>query len=648
MENNESKSISQINYGWYERLFNNHHIGVLIVNEKRIILEVNQVFCDIFGFANPAEIVGQSVSVLHVSEKSYQHFGELVFGEVKSISTRYQFKRKDGSALWVRISGQTDNIPNVIIWTIVDIDKNVKNEIELEKEKNFSKSLIDTAQVIVLALDTDGNILIINPFLEKLSEYTAVEVSGMDFFDIFIPLDKRSETRLLFLNTFGETHIQPILSKHGREIIVEWRNETLTDVDGNIIGVLVTGQDITQRKRTECALKLSNEVFEKLTSSAKDGIVQINHKGQIVFWNQGATDIFGYSFDEIKGANLHRLLVSDELRKMHLQAFPDFLKTGQGHVVGKTIELEGLHKSGQAVLIELSLSSFVLNGKRQAMAVVRDITQRKKLQDDLRQKHKMEAVGYMAGGMAHNFNNNLAIILGNLELTQMKQEPGSESMAFLENAKIAVRRSRDLVQKIITYSRQGIQQKSPSQLTKIIDETITLLSSTLPTTINLQKNYDRACGSRHVSADQSQIQEILINLCNNAVHAMEEQGDLTISLEPVVVKQRDVPAYYDCPPGLCAKLSVQDSGCGIPADILDNIFDPFFSTKEEFEGAGMGLATVQGIVAQHKGMIKVNSRLNQGTTFELYFPVIEQNPDATTLPEDDSLPGGTVKSRPKG
>lgn len=265
------------------------------------------------------------------------------------------------------------------------------------------------------------------------------------------------------------------------------------------------------------------------------------------------------------------------------------------------------------------------------------IMEREDREQQLRQKNKLEAVGYMAGGMAHNFNNNLAIILGNVELAQLKQTGNSEVISLLENAKIAVRRSRDLVQKIITYSRNGIIHKVPMQLTAIIDETTDLLRSTLPATINLQTSYRPDCAESFINADASQIQEVLINLCNNAVQAMDEKGELKIFLEPVELLQHDIPSQYNCFPGHYVKLSVKDTGCGMPGEMLDKIFDLFFTTKEEYEGAGMGLSTAQGIVSQHGGLIKVDSFVGKGTTFNLYFPLIEQNhldepaPDNTTL-----------------
>ena len=278
----------------------------------------------------------------------------------------------------------------------------------------------------------------------------------------------------------------------------------------------------------------------------------------------------------------------------------------------------------------------------------RDITERKReeakaltLEEQLTQKHKIEALGTMAGGMAHNFNNNLSIILGNIELSKMKMPPSPEIDNYLSNAKIAVLRSRDLIQQILTYSRQGDREKTSTRLPLIIDETLQLLRPTLPATINLQQEIRKDCHDHTINADSSQIQECLINLCNNAMHAMEEKGDLTISLDSIELQKQDIPVQYSSQPGQYAKLSVKDTGSGMSAETVDKIFDLFFTTKPVDEGTGVGLSTVQGIVSQHGGLIKVNSTLGEGTTFELYFPVIEQTEMTETTSINEDIPAGT-------
>lgn len=409
--------------------------------------------------------------------------------------------------------------------------------------------------------------------------------------------------------------------------------------------------EIAAKERAEAALSRSHEVFEKLTNSAMDGIIQINHEGNIVFWNPAATEIFGYDAEEMRGANLHKILVPEEPRTLHLNAFPDFLKTGKGRAIGKTLELEATHKNGHIIPVELSLSSFLIGDNWQAMGVIRDITARKKAEQSrleaesqLQQKYKMEAVGIMAGGMAHNFNNNLSIILGNLDLLNLQKNLTDKAQEFLNNAKIGVLRSRDLIQQLMAYSRAEEQKLVPTQFDAVIDETMNLLRATIPSTVYLQYNVTPESRGKTVLADATRIQEALLNLCNNAVHAMDESGQLTIGLETVILRSEDVSAEYnDCSPGNFLRLRIQDTGCGMTNEQLNKIFDPFYTTKKVGEGTGMGLSTVQGMVKQIGGQIKVLSILDQGTTFDLYIPVVGNQLPSLAEAKEQLLQQGTER-----
>lgn len=425
-------------------------------------------------------------------------------------------------------------------------------------------------------------------------------------------------------------------------------NTTLKQVNERL------AHEIAEHRKLEEAVKVSEAHFRLLAENVSDVVWKLDSDYRFTYISPSDEKLRGFRADEVLGQHIFELF--DEKTNAFMEKI--IQQRQQARLQGlepQSFRLEAQHrcKNGDWLWAEIS-SSPELDPEGNVIGfygITREITERKlaekqrqELEAQLRQKHKMEAVGFMAGGMAHNFNNNLSIILGNVELARMKQPAGSEAISFLENAQTAVSRSRDLVQKIITYSRQGIQKKVPTRLTEIIDETISLLQSTLPTTISLQKSYRPDCGTRLINADPSQIQEVLLNLCNNAVQAMDENGELKISLQPVDLQQKEVPAQFDCPPGRYAKFSVQDTGCGIPVEMLDKIFDPFFSTKEEYEGAGMGLATVQGIVARHDGLIKVTSLSGQGTTFDLYFPLLEETykEEASTV-QEEALPRGTER-----
>ncbi|MFK5926398.1 MAG: PAS domain S-box protein [Desulfuromusa sp.] len=589
-----------------------------------------------------------------VAKKTIQQY---LAGELDHYTVEFRFKTKSGSWMWILGQGEITERdeagdPTRFVGLHVDISQRKKTEQAFLEERSFTTSLIDTAQMIVLILDIEGRIRRINPYMEGITGYQQSEVKGKDWFDTFLPPADHTEIRAVFKKAVNNIEIKglinPIVAKDGREIMVEWYNKTLKDADGSIIGVLSLGVDITERQKAEEKLQKSETKFRVLLNNQDDAIFlhEVIPDGFANFSevNDKAVERYGYSRKELLQLNAKDITRPEDTLK-NLQSTARQQLVNRGHA---SFEVTHIKKSGKEFPVEVNSTLIELDNRTYILSTVRDITERKQaeqdrleLEEQLRQKHKMEAVGYMAGGMAHNFNNNLGIILGNVELSQLKvQDPKVQKL--LKNAKIAILRSRDLVSQIITYSRKGIQNKAPMQLLTIIDETITLLSSTLPTTVKLQKIISPDCNSEFIYADASQIQEILVNLCNNAVHAMNEKGELTIALEPVELSQADIPAQYDGIPGKYAKLSVQDSGCGMPAEMVDKIFDPFFSTKEMHEGTGMGLATVQGIVAQHGGIIKVNSIPDQGTVFNLYFPIVEKTA-TTPTPRDKSMPKGTEK-----
>jgi signal transduction histidine kinase/ABC-type amino acid transport substrate-binding protein/BarA-like signal transduction histidine kinase len=249
--------------------------------------------------------------------------------------------------------------------------------------------------------------------------------------------------------------------------------------------------------------------------------------------------------------------------------------------------------------------------------------QRHELEAQLRQKYKVEAIGLMAGGMAHNFNNNLAIILGSVELAQRRSDSEQKVIPLLENIRTAALRSRDLVQQVLVYSRMGVINKKQINPAEVVKETVKLLQLTIPATVQIQCQIEPDATELHVSGDGTQIQEALINLCNNAVFAMEEKGALKIRVGHAQLSADHLPPQVELSEIGFVHITVEDSGCGIAPELQDKIFDPFFTTKEVNAGTGMGLSTVQGVMDQHKGFIKLVSTPGQGAVFSLFFPVVK-------------------------
>jgi PAS domain S-box-containing protein len=268
-----------------------------------------------------------------------------------------------------------------------------------------------------------------------------------------------------------------------------------------------------------------------------------------------------------------------------------------------------------------------------------DIWEIKRVEAQLRQAQKMEALGTMGGGIAHDFNNILAAIIGFSELLEGNVAKGSREARHLHRVLEAGIRGRELVKQMLTFSRKAEQEKKPLLMSSIVKETIKLLRATTPSTIGIKVN---ASNEALILGDPTQIQQVLMNLCTNATHAMQEKGgSLDIELSELSVSpSKGNPHGID--PGLYVKLAVRDTGTGIPADIMDKIFDPFFTTKKVGEGTGLGLSVVHGIVKQHDGYITVESETGRGSTFTVYFPRITGGPEADAL-HGDEIPTGSER-----
>jgi len=387
--------------------------------------------------------------------------------------------------------------------------------------------------------------------------------------------------------------------------------------DGVISGVVVSAHDMTEIKQSEDERMRLLQAIDQ----SNETIVITSLDATIEYVNPAFEKISGYSREEAIGQN-PRILKGDQQSKAFYQQLWKTLLRGEiwrGRFLNKK-------KDGTSYIEDATISPVFdkLGQVISYIAVKRDVTHEVEMEQQLRQKYKMEAIGVMAGGMAHNFNNNLAIIFGSLELLQRQSPIDDKTALHLKNARTAALRSRDLVKQIMTYSRQDKPNKTPTELPQLIGETLKLLQATIPTTVKVRQVINANSRGITINVDAGQIQVCLINLCNNAVHAMAENGDLTITLKIVYLEATDIPVQCNCGSGSYARISVHDSGCGMDEVTQKKAFDLFFTTKNINEGTGVGLSTVQGIIDQHGGLIKIDSQLGKGSTFELYFPIIDR------------------------
>jgi PAS domain S-box-containing protein len=408
---------------------------------------------------------------------------------------------------------------------------------------------------------------------------------------------------------------------------------------GGAVVVILVGVLVCLRISTPLIRRLreSEASTQAILDTAPDGIITFNAGGAIHSLNRAAEQLFDCAAHEVIGRPVSRLLPSLSLDDCSNNSAFDLGRRGPVHL-GIVHEAIGQRRDGTTFPVDMTMSQTQVGERQLFIGIVRDITLRKRLESQLRQLQKMEAIGTLVGGIAHDFNNILAAILGYAELALSKVSQRSPARRYLQEVLKAARRAKDLVQQILAFSRHTEVERRPVQLLPLVREALSLLRASLPSTIEMRHFLDPGVGS--VLADPTQMHQILMNLGANAEYAMRQTGGiLDIRLEAVELDTVAAAAHPKLKPGSYVRLTVRDTGHGMPPEVMERIFEPFFTTKGVGEGTGMGLAVVHGIVTSYEGAITVDSAPGQGTTFTIYLPRLQEGV-AEGLAAPEPIPRG--------
>ncbi|MFQ5428270.1 MAG: PAS domain S-box protein [Thermodesulfobacteriota bacterium] len=502
----------------------------------------------------------------------------------------------------------------------------------LIKERDRVQRYLDVAGVMLVVLNRDGTVRLINRRGCEILGCAEEEVLGSNFFKDHIPEKYREEALGAFNEVFssgghgpGESYEGIIETCSGDERVVLWHHRALSE-NGVIRGDLVSGEDITERKRIELFLKESESRFRLIHNTAFDAIIIADSNGHVTECNPAAEEIFGYPHGELTGVPLLDLM-PEKYREAHREAFKRFLETGVSRIHGKILELEGRKKNNEDFPVEFTVNSFSLGERVFFSSTIRDITERKKAEEEketirlqLNQAQKMDAIGRLAGGIAHDFNNILTTIRGNAELTIELVGKFEEAQSNLREIILSVAHAAKLTRQLLIFSRGHPFELLPINLNSSVESLLLMMKRLLGEDIEIITSLQE--GLWTVRADEGSVEQVLLNLSVNARDAMPGGGRLTISTENVPPGSANHPgAGQDGQVGeVC--ITVRDTGTGISEDVMQRIFEPFFSTKETGKGTGLGLSVVYGVVKQHGGWIDVESAPDKGSVFRVFLPAV--------------------------
>ena len=614
----------------YQNLIENEIAGIGISDFNEDLVFVNQTFAEILGYS-VEELTGMNLSEL-TNKKEYKKFRKQEQLRKKDKSSIYETRllRKDGSVVDLIINASPHkNIDGEIIGTvgvIIDITDKKEAERALKERERWLKDLIDKISAAIFIYNKN-EILYVNQTAEDLTGYSESELLKIDFEKLIHPdFFKQIKSRIDYpedMDKLPQRLEFKIICKNGEE---KWLDFTTGKIQWEGHPVRIgNAVDITNKKIIENDLRQNEKRLKMITENTSTLVSVANINGFFEYTNPTHQEILGYTSQELQKMNGFEILTPETRSKFYA-----FIQKGFKGELDKIRKLEYsvYDKSGNIHFLEGSIDSIRdEKGKLQKFIIIADdITQRKlhekereNLEQQLQQAQKMESIGRLAGGVAHDLNNMLTPILGYSEILQNQLNANDDKIDLVNNIIYAGERAKKMVNQLLAFSRKQTLDVKPLNLNNVIKGFEKLLYRTIKENINiklkLQSNLPR------VEADIGQIEQVIMNMAVNAQDAMPDGGELIIETGVTTLDEEYTASHKNFSPGKYVFLNISDTGKGIDPNVKQHIFEPFFSTKGEL-GTGLGLATVYGIIKQHNGDINVYSEIGEGTTFRIYLPVI--------------------------
>lgn len=538
---------------------------------------------------------------------------------------------KDGSVRFAEFRGCFVGDRGLI--AINDITERKRAEMALIESQTRFQQVTEHVGEWVWEVNADGLYTYSSPAGERVHGHRSEEMVGkLHFYDLF-PFGQKEALRASAMEVFSKKlpfvgFKNLCVHKDGHLVLLETNGTPITDPQGNLLGYRGVDSDITERERTEARIREQASLLDL----AQDAIVVRDLEGRVQFWNQGAANLYGWAAAEAMGHKVTDLYWPDGDRFQ--SAMKHLLEAGhwEGEVHQKSKDQREV-----VAYCRWTLVRDVLGQPKSVLAINTDLTERKKLEAQFLRAQRLEGIGALASGIAHDLNNILAPVLMIAPILH-DSLPDKETRKLLDTVENSARRGADIIKQLLTFARGQPGARVLLPVRHLLRDMDKIIRETFPRDIKTKVQTSEALWP--LLGDPTQVHQTLLNLCVNARDAMPEGGTMTLEARNVTLDESYANMAPDARPGDYVCVSVTDTGTGIPEDHLDRIFDPFFTTKEVGHGTGLGLATVLGIVRGHEGFVRVASRVGRGTTFELYFPAaVRTDVPAEPKPEQEAPQG---------
>lgn len=612
----------------YRALYRNVVAGVFSTTLDGQFISANPSMVELLGYDSEEELLKIDIpSQIHACPEQRQRWVEQVHAAGEMVNAELRLRRKDGREITVLENSclvyDDDGNPSHYQGTLIDVTERMRAEAALRKSEERFELAVKGSLDGLYDWDLAADRFFASPRLVDLLGFDPqLENDGFKQFQSRIHPDDHSRVRRTVIEHLRDDrpfNVEFRLRRENGEFLwLQGKGQSVRNADGRATRMVGSVADIGERKKAEEALRSSQSFFQLILNSVPISIAYVEKDETITFANQNYLDWFRVRQPELIGKKIRHITSEESYRIIR----PWIDKVLAGEMVTYSV---GAEQDMQDFELEVTYiphrddSGDVIG----FFSVVQDMTLHRRLEAELRQAQKMEAVGQLTGGVAHDFNNLLSIIVGNLQLLSRPLQGQEKLMELVDSALKAALRGADLTKRLLSLSRRQVLEPRLLDVNELVMEMDELLRRTLGNSVDIETRFEK--NLHPATIDPGQLENALLNLAINARDAMPEGGQLLIETSNLSIPESGSPEFPRATPGEYVFLAVSDTGCGMPSDVADRAFEPFFTTKDVGKGSGLGLSMVHGFVEKSGGFTSIRSNVGVGTRVRLLFPMADDD-----------------------